>query len=97
MAERMLDTVALAMPTIRQHIRYQQIGTPTSFWRYTHRHQGMVGGLPQVRRISGFLSLGPQAAGIRNLWLVGDSTFPGQSTAAVSQSAIRVYKAIKRA
>ena len=96
MAERMLDTVALAMPTIRQHIRYQQIGTPTSFWRYTHRHHGMVGGLPQVRRISGFLSLGPRAAGIRNLWLVGDSTFPGQSTAAVSQSAIRVYKAIRR-
>jgi C-3',4' desaturase CrtD len=96
MAERMLDTVALAMPTIRQHIRYQQIGTPTSFWRYTHRHQGMVGGLPQVRRISGFLSLGPQAAGVRNLWMVGDSTFPGQSTAAVTQSAIRVYKAIRR-
>lgn len=95
MAERMLDTAALALPVIRQHICYQQIGTPTSFWRYTHRHHGMVGGLPQTRRVAGFLSLGPRAAGVGNLWLVGDSTFPGQSTAAVSQSAIRVYHAIR--
>ena len=95
MGERMLDTVALALPRIREHIRYQQIGTPTSFWRYTHRQRGMVGGLPQLRRNSGLLALGPRAAGIRNLWMVGDSTFPGQSTAAVTQSAIRAYQAIR--
>src|SRR6476659_6447125 len=46
MAERMLDTVALALPGLRRHNRYQQIGTPFSFWRYTQREQGMVGGLP---------------------------------------------------
>lgn len=96
MAERMLDTVSLALPGIRRHIRYQQIGTPVSFQRYTQRHRGMVGGLPQLRRISGLLSLGPRAAGVANLWLVGDSVFPGQSTAAVTQSAIRVYQAIRR-
>ena len=94
MAERMLDTVALALPKIRQHIRYQQIGTPFSFWRYTQRQQGMVGGLPQRLSSSGLWSLGPCATGIGNLWLVGDSTFPGQSTAAVTQSGIRVYNAI---
>jgi phytoene dehydrogenase-like protein len=94
MAERMLDTVALALPEIRRHIRYQQVGTPFSFWRYTHRQQGMVGGLPQLRGSSGLWSLGPRAAGIGGLWLVGDSTFPGQSTAAVTQSGIRVYNAI---
>jgi len=94
MAERMLDTVALALPEIRRHIRYQQVGTPFSFWRYTHREQGMVGGLPQRLSSSGLFSLGPRATGIGNLWLVGDSTFPGQSTAAVTQSGIRVYNAI---
>jgi len=94
MGERMLDTVALALPGIRRHIRYQQIGTPFSFWRYTHREQGMVGGLPQRLSSSGLFSLGPRATGIGGLWLVGDSTFPGQSTAAVTQSAIRVYNAI---
>ena len=96
MAERMLDSVALALPDIRQYIRYHQTGTPVSFWRYTRRHQGMVGGLPQRPSNSGLFSLGPRAAGIDNLWLVGDSTFPGQSTAAVTQSGIRVYNAIRR-
>jgi C-3',4' desaturase CrtD len=97
MAERMLDTVARALPDIRRHIRYQQVGTPFSFWRYTRREHGMVGGLPQQIGSSGLFSLGPRAAGIGGLWLVGDSTFPGQSTAAVTQSAIRVYNAIRGA
>ncbi len=79
MAERMLDTVERALPGIRQHIRYQQAGTPVSFWRYTRRHQGMVGGLPQRPRNSGLLSLGPRAAGVGSLWLVGDSTFPARA------------------
>jgi phytoene dehydrogenase-like protein len=92
----MLDTVAIALPCVRAHIRYQQAGTPISFWRYTRRHMGMVGGLPQRRWNSGVLSLGPRAAGVRGLWLVGDSTFPGQSTAAVTQSGIRIYNAIRR-
>ena len=95
MAERMLDTVALALPKVREHIRYQQIGTPVSFQRYTQRQGGMVGGLPQRRSSSGLLSLGPRAAGVAGLWLVGDSTFPGQSTAAVTQGAIRVVRAIE--
>jgi phytoene dehydrogenase-like protein len=95
MAERMLDAASIALPALRRHIHYQQAGTPFSFWRYTRRHHGMVGGLPQLLRSSGLLSLGPRAAGVGNLWLVGDSTFPGQSTAAVTQSAIRVYRAIR--
>jgi phytoene dehydrogenase-like protein len=96
MAARMLDTAALALPNLRSHIHYQQAGTPVSFWRYTRRHHGMVGGLPQHLRNSGLFSLGPRAAGIAGLWLVGDSTFPGQSTAAVTQSGIRAYRAIRR-
>ena len=96
MAERMLDTVAIALPDIRRHIRYKQTGTPVSFWRYTRRHHGMVGGFPQLLRSSGIFGLGPRAAGVGGLWLVGDSTFPGQSTAAVTQSGIRAYKAIRR-
>ena len=56
-----------------------------------------VGGMPQHLANSGLFSLGPRATGVAGLWLVGDSTFPGQSTAAVSQGAIRVYHAIRRA
>jgi phytoene dehydrogenase-like protein len=56
----------------------------------------MVGGLGQRPSQSGFLSLGARAAGVDGLWLVGDSAFPGQSTAAVTQGAIRVYRALRR-
>ena len=96
MAERMLDTMAIALPAIRRHIRYQQVGTPFSFWRYTRRHQGMVGGQPQLLGNSGFLSMGPRATGVGNLWLVGDSTFPGQSTAAVTLGAERLVRRLTR-
>ena len=63
MSERMLDTIALALPGLRSQINYQQAGTPASFGRYTHRHLGMVGGFPQHLANSGFFSLGPRAAG----------------------------------
>jgi C-3',4' desaturase CrtD len=94
MAERMLQAASIAMPNISQYICYRQIGTPVTFQRYTHRQRGMVGGIPQTPRTYGLFSLGPRAAHIRNLLIVGDSTFPGQSTAAVSQSGIRAYLAI---
>ncbi|MDZ4721189.1 MAG: NAD(P)/FAD-dependent oxidoreductase [Roseiflexaceae bacterium] len=94
MAERMLQAAIIALPNLSQHIRYRQVGTPVTFQRYTHRHLGMVGGLPQTPRTYGLFSLGLRAAHIRNLLIVGDSTFPGQSTAAVSQSGIRAYLAI---
>jgi phytoene dehydrogenase-like protein len=46
----------------------------------------MVGGLPQT---SLFEARGPRT-GVGNLWLVGDSVFPGQSTAGVTLGAFRV-------
>jgi C-3',4' desaturase CrtD len=96
MAERVLTTASRAIPRLRDAVRYMQIGTPVSFQRYTRRNRGMVGGIPQGLLNYGFLSIGPRATGIGNLWLVGDTTFPGQSTAAVTQSAIRVWQAIRR-
>jgi phytoene dehydrogenase-like protein len=96
MAERMLATAHTALPGLQSAIRYQQDATPVSFERYTHRYQGMVGGLPQTPRTYGLLSLGPRAARVAGLVLAGDSTFPGQSTAAVTQSGIRAYQVVRR-
>lgn len=94
LAEQMLVAAERALPGLRGHIRYQQVGTPVSFQRYTRRADGMVGGLGQRPAQSGFHSLGVRAPGVDRLWLVGDSVFPGQSTAAVTQSGIRVWQAI---
>ncbi|MGB1288023.1 MAG: FAD-dependent oxidoreductase [Aggregatilineales bacterium] len=67
-------------------------GTPVTFEFYTLRQQGMVGGFPQT---SLFKARSPRT-GIRNLRLVGDSVFPGQSTAGVTLGAIRVANDVKR-
>ena len=53
---------------------------------------GMVGGFAQT---SLFAARGPQT-GIDNLWLVGDSIFPGQSTAGVTLGAMRVATEVLR-
>jgi phytoene dehydrogenase-like protein len=64
-------------------------GTPITFKRYTGRKYGWVGGFPQTSLFNAFH---PKLAS--NVWLVGDSIFPGQSTAAVALGGLRVAKAI---
>lgn len=67
-------------------------GSPVTYEFYTLRQQGMVGGFPQT---SLFRARGPRT-GIANLRLVGDSIFPGQSTAAVTLGGIRVANDVMR-
>ncbi|MFN2172387.1 MAG: amine oxidase, partial [Candidatus Promineifilaceae bacterium] len=61
-----------------------------TFERFTRRPKGMVGGFAQE---SLFSARGP-ATGLPNVWLVGDSIFPGQSTAGVTLGAMRVVTSI---
>lgn len=72
---------------------HQEAGTPLTFARYTARDQGIVGGVGQ--RVPNF---GPFAIANRTpipgLWLVGDSTHPGEGTAGVSYSALTVVRQI---
>ncbi|WP_129633099.1 FAD-dependent oxidoreductase [Candidatus Oscillochloris fontis] len=95
-AERLLSAAEVVLPNLRQHIRYQQAGSPISFARYTGRERGVVGGLGQRPAQSGFASMGPRVSGVAGLWVVGDSIFPGQSSAAVTQGAIRVARLLRR-
>ncbi|MFO7539526.1 MAG: NAD(P)/FAD-dependent oxidoreductase [Chloroflexota bacterium] len=88
--EKMLAGAETAVPGLRQAITLCLPGTPITFQFYTRRPQGMVGGFPQT---SLFNVRGP-ATGLPNLWLVGDSIFPGQSTAGVTLGGMRVAGAI---
>ncbi len=92
-AKRMLDAAELALPGIRQAVRLCLPGTPITFDYFTRRPLGMVGGFPQT---SLFKARGPRT-GVPNLWLVGDSIFPGQSTAGVTLGAMRVAAEVLRA
>ena len=85
-AGRLLAAAERAVPGLRAAVRLCLPGTPVTFQYYTRRPMGMVGGFAQT---SLFAARGPRT-GINNLWLVGDSIFPGQSTAGVTLGAMRV-------
>ena len=84
--EKVLQAIEYAIPGIRGAVDLILPGTPVTFERFTRRPLGMVGGFPQT---SLFRAREPQT-GLQNTWLVGDSIFPGQSTAGVTLGAIRV-------
>ena len=75
-------------------IIHQEAATPRTFAYYTGRDQGIVGGIGQ--RI---LTFGPFGFATRtplnHLWLVGDSTHPGEGTAGVSYSALTAVRQIE--
>jgi C-3',4' desaturase CrtD len=75
-------------------IIHVEAATPRTFARYTARDRGIVGGIGQ--RIPTFGPFGfANRTPINHLWLVGDSTHPGEGTAGVSYSALTVVKQIE--
>jgi phytoene dehydrogenase-like protein len=90
--ERVLSAMEMVLPDIRTKSNLILPGTPVTFQFYTRRPNGLVGGNPQE---SLFSVRGPGTK-FNNLWLVGDSIFPGQSTAAVTIGAQRVARLVKR-
>jgi C-3',4' desaturase CrtD len=76
-------------------ILHREAATPRTFARYTARDKGIVGGIGQ--RISTFGPFGfATRTAIEGLWLVGDSTHPGEGTAGVSYSALTAVRQIVR-
>ena len=57
---------------------FQEFGTPRSFLRYTRRIEGSVGGVPLSRDYTLQHSLS-QRTHLKNVYQIGDTSFPGQS------------------
>lgn len=73
---------------------YTEAATPRTFAQYTGRDRGVVGGIGQ--RVVTFGPFGfANRTPIQNVWLVGDSTHPGEGTAGVSYSALTVVRQIE--
>ncbi|BAZ42832.1 amine oxidase [Calothrix sp. NIES-4101] len=86
-----LNTYFYLKPETLIHV---EAATPRTFQRYTGREQGIVGGIGQ--RIPTFGPFGfANRTPIPGLWLVGDSTHPGEGTAGVSYSALTVVRQIE--
>ncbi len=72
---------------------HRELSTPHSFERWTNRPKGIVGGIGQSPDIFGLFGLSSRTP-FEGLWLCGDSIYPGEGTAGVSQSALMVSKQI---
>jgi C-3',4' desaturase CrtD len=82
-----------ALPELGAGIEVIDTATPRTFYDVTRRKLGMVGGLGQALSVFGPNSIRHRTS-IPNLFMVGDTTFPGAGMAAVSQSALIVANAI---
>ncbi len=72
---------------------HMELATPLGFERWTNRPNGIVGGLGQNPDIFGLFGLSSRTP-FEGLWLCGDSIYPGEGTAGVSQSALMVSRQI---
>ena len=63
--DHMLDAAEVALPDLRAAADLIMPGTPVTFARFTHRHQGWVGGFPQM---SSFRTWGPRLARACGWW-----------------------------
>ena len=90
--ERILSAIDACLPGVQQGVSLTLAGTPVTYAHYTGRHRGLVGGFPQTSLLK---ARGPRT-GIPNLRIVGDSIFPGQSTAGVTLGAMRVANEVQR-
>ena len=78
-----------------QTMVYQEAATPRTFARFTGRDRGVVGGIGQQVPTFGPFGFANRTP-VDRLWLVGDSTHPGEGTAGVSYSALTVVRQIEQ-
>lgn len=93
MLERLWSRLHAAMPELGDGVEVIETWTPRAFYETTRRKLGMVGGVGQSLEVFGPVSLTHRTA-LPNLFMVGDTVFPGQGVAAVTQSALIVANEI---
>ena len=76
-AELLIKKIQKIIPDLNAGINHKEVGTPRSHRRFLGRHQGSYGPIPAIR-LPGLLTMPFNTTGIKNLFCVGDSCFPGQ-------------------
>ena len=84
-ADRLIARLEAILPGLAAAIVHREVGTPRSHRRFLGRHDGSYGPIPR-RRLPGLLPMPFNRTGIRDLYCVGDSCFPGQGLNAVAFS-----------
>ncbi len=84
-AARLIHRLEAILPGLSGAISHQEIGTPRSHRRFLGRFQGSYGPIPAMQ-LPGLLPMPFNRTGVRHLYCVGDSCFPGQGLNAVAFS-----------
>ena len=87
------ERIHAAMPELGASVEVIETATPRTFYEQTRRKLGMVGGVGQSLDVFGMNSFTHRTS-LPNVYMVGDSVFPGQGVAAVTQSALIVANEI---
>ena len=93
--ERMKKVLHEKIPELVPHILEYIPGSPRTFARFTSRGDGCVGGIPRHVGWHNYKGLWPRQV-YPNLWLVGDSVFPGQSTLSTAVGGARTANEVLR-
>ena len=98
-AQAIIAKLERILPGLSEHIDHQEIGTPRTHRRFLGRIDGTYGPIP-AKRLRGLLGMPFNRTPVKGLYIVGDSTFPGQGLNAVAFSgfacAHRVWADLKR-
>lgn len=90
---RMRAVFAARAPEWHAGIERSFTASPRTFERYTRRPGGLVGGVPRRAGLHNYRDAWPRPVA-PDLWLVGDSVFPGQSTLATALGGLRAATVI---
>ncbi|MBM5796873.1 MAG: carotene isomerase [Cyanobacteria bacterium K_Offshore_0m_m2_072] len=84
-ADRLITRLEAILPGLAGAIRHREVGTPRSHRRFLGRMGGSYGPIPALR-LPGLLPMPFNRTGLKDLYCVGDSCFPGQGLNAVAFS-----------
>lgn len=87
MLEKCWSKIHRSFPQLENRVEIIETMTPRTFYELTRRRLGMVGGVGQSLNVFGANSFSHRTH-IQNLYMVGDSVFPGNGVAAVTHSAL---------
>ncbi|MBC8121023.1 MAG: C-3',4' desaturase CrtD [Gemmatimonadaceae bacterium] len=90
-----IERLSEYFPDLRANLLHVEAATPRTFQRFSARTQGFVGGIGQRPRHFGPFSISNRTP-VEHLWLVGDSTYPGEGTAGVSYSALNCVRLLEQ-
>jgi prolycopene isomerase len=84
-ADRLIQRLEAILPGLSSAIRHLEVGTPRTHRRFLGRLGGSYGPIP-ARALPGLLPMPFNRTGLKGLYCVGDSCFPGQGLNAVAFS-----------